>query len=95
MPEAFAIPEDRIKPWGTGHAVLSCAGRISGPFAVINADDFYGRNAFSKIYSFLSNVRDDDKYNYTMVDISWKTLTDMVQLQGVFVQLIKMNILSV
>lgn len=77
VPEAFAIPEDRIKPWGTGHAVLSCAGRISGPFAVINADDFYGRNAFSKIYSFLSNVRDDDKYNYTMVGyILENTLTD-------------------
>lgn len=47
------IPDDRIKPWGTAHAVLCCKGAVSGPFAVINADDFYGRDAFEKANKFL------------------------------------------
>ncbi len=47
------IPEDRVKPWGTAHAVLCCKGAVNGPFAVINADDFYGRDAFEKAGDFL------------------------------------------
>ena len=46
LPENFSIPEGRIKPWGTGHAILCCKGVIDGPFAVINADDYYGKQAF-------------------------------------------------
>ncbi len=46
LPEGFATPPDREKPWGTGHAVLCCRAAVSGPFAVINADDFYGRASF-------------------------------------------------
>ena len=42
IPEGFEVPEGRVKPWGTGHAVLSCIDEIDGPFAVINADDYYG-----------------------------------------------------
>lgn len=49
------IPEDRVKPWGTAHAVLCCKGTVTEPFAVINADDFYGRDSFQKAYDFLIN----------------------------------------
>ena len=67
IPEGFSVPEGRVKPWGTGHAVLSAASEIDGPFAVINADDYYGRDAFKKIYDFLSTTEDDEKYRYVMV----------------------------
>ena len=67
IPEGFQVPEGRVKPWGTGHAVLSCAEVIDGPFVVINADDYYGVHAFQEIYDFLSTHQDDDKYRYTMV----------------------------
>ena len=49
IPQGFAVPEGRVKPWGTAHAVLSCIDEVDGPFAVINADDYYGRDAFQKI----------------------------------------------
>lgn len=67
IPEGFVVPEERIKPWGTGHAVWSCKEVVDGPFAVINADDYYGRDAFVKIYNYLANTTDDEKYRYTMV----------------------------
>lgn len=67
IPEGFEVPEGRVKPWGTAHAVLSCIDQIDGPFAVINADDYYGKEAFGLIYDYLSNHQDDDKYRYTMV----------------------------
>ena len=67
LPEGFEVPEGRVKPWGTAHAVLSCMDVVDGPFAVINADDYYGRDAFQKIYDFLSTHEDDDKYRYAMV----------------------------
>ena len=54
LPEGFSIPEGRTKPWGTAHAVLCAKDQISTPFAVINADDFYGRTAFETIHDFLS-----------------------------------------
>lgn len=63
IPEGFEIPEGRVKPWGTGHAVLAARNKVSGPFAVINADDYYGPSAFEKIYEYLSA---DDK-SYCMV----------------------------
>ena len=46
IPEGYEVPEGRVKPWGTGHAVLSCINEIDGPFVVINADDYYGKEAF-------------------------------------------------
>ena len=67
IPDGYAVPEGRIKPWGTAHAVLSCIDQIDGPFAVINADDYYGQEAFQLIYDYLSSHQDDDKYRYTMV----------------------------
>ena len=54
LPEGYAVPEGRTRPWGTGHAVLCAADHIDGPFAVINADDFYGRDAFRAACAFLS-----------------------------------------
>jgi NDP-sugar pyrophosphorylase family protein len=54
MPAAAAVPAGRQKPWGTGHAVLSCAGAILEPFAVINADDFYGRESYAAVAGFLA-----------------------------------------
>jgi NDP-sugar pyrophosphorylase family protein len=57
LPEGYSVPEGRVKPWGTGHAVLCCRGVVDGPFAVINADDFYGRAAYEAMYDFLSKER--------------------------------------
>ena len=57
LPEGYSVPEGRVKPWGTGHAVLCCRGIVDGPFAVINADDFYGRTAYEEMYAFLSTER--------------------------------------
>ena len=62
LPEGYAVPPQRKKPWGTAHAVLCAAGAIDGPFAVINADDFYGRGAFETIYSFLAEDRPDTEH---------------------------------
>ncbi len=67
IPEGFEVPADRVKPWGTAHAVLSAKDEIDGPFAVINADDYYGREAFEKIYQYLQSHEDDEKYRYAMV----------------------------
>ena len=67
VPEDFIIPKGRVKPWGTGHAVLCATDDIDGPCAVINADDYYGREAFELIYKYLTTHQDDDKYRYTMV----------------------------
>ncbi len=67
IPEGYEVPEGRTKPWGTAHAVLSCIDQVDGPFAVINADDYYGAEAFRLIYDYLESHPDDDKYRYTMV----------------------------
>ncbi len=56
LPAGFSVPEGREKPWGTGHAILAAKDAIDTPFAVINADDFYGRDAYAKIGAFLSAV---------------------------------------
>ena len=77
IPEGFCVPEGRMKPWGTAHAVLSCIQDIDGPFAVINADDYYGQDAFRLIYDYLSTHEDDDKYRYTMIGYKLgNTVTD-------------------
>lgn len=67
LPDGYEVPDGRVKPWGTAHAVLCCKDVIDGPFAVINADDYYGRNAFQKIYDYLVTHEDDGKYRYAMV----------------------------
>lgn len=78
LPEGYDIPEGRVKPWGTGHAILCCQEVIDGPFAVINADDYYGRTAFQAIYNQLTRVSDDEnKYQYAMVGYElYNTLTE-------------------
>ena len=77
IPESIQIPEGRVKPWGTSHAIYAARDKINGPFAVINADDFYGATSFNKIYDFLANTRDDDKYRYAMVGYKIEnTVTD-------------------
>ncbi|MCF2555515.1 nucleotidyltransferase family protein [Faecalicatena contorta] len=77
IPEGYEVPEGRVKPWGTAHAVLSCIDQIDGPFAVINADDYYGKEAFQLIYDYLASHQDDDKYRYTMVGYELgNTVTD-------------------
>ena len=77
LPEGFDVPEGRVKPWGTGHAVLSAREKIDAPFAVINADDFYGREAFQKIAAFLQKEQNDEKAHWTMVGYHLKnTLTE-------------------
>ena len=68
LPEGFSVPEGRVKPWGTSHAVLCAAEAVDGaPFAAINADDYYGKTAYQNIYRFLENAQDSDKYAYCMV----------------------------
>ena len=67
LPDGFTVPEGRVKPWGTAHAVLSCLSVVDGPFAVINADDYYGQQAFQMIYDYLASHEDTDRYQYTMV----------------------------
>ena len=62
LPEGYSVPEGRIKPWGTGHAVACCQGVVDGPFAVINSDDFYGRTAYSALYDFLSADRPENEH---------------------------------
>ena len=77
LPEGYCVPEGRVKPWGTGHAVLSCLGTLDAPFAVINADDYYGSHAFQMIYDFLTTHEDDEKYHYLMVGyVLENTLTE-------------------
>ncbi|MCL5103314.1 MAG: nucleotidyltransferase [Armatimonadetes bacterium] len=68
LPAGFSVPEGRVKPWGTGHAVLSCKGAVSTPFAVINADDYYGAAAFQLMGDYLRQARDQDGvYDYCLV----------------------------
>ena len=69
LPEGIVIPPERgAKPWGTGHAILCAREEIGeAPFAVINADDYYGKSAFKAIFKELSQAKDDEKYHYCMV----------------------------
>ncbi len=77
IPAGYQVPEGRVKPWGTCHAVLSARKLIDGSFAVINADDYYGPGAFQTIYDYLENAKDDEKYRYCMVGYQLeKTLTE-------------------
>lgn len=77
LPDDLSAPAGREKPLGTGHAVWCAGDLLDVPFAVINADDFYGADAFQKMYDFLSQTEDDDKYRYCMVGYKVEnTLTD-------------------
>ena len=75
IPEGIKVPEGREKPWGTTHALLACRNIVKGPFAICNADDFYGKDAYRVIYNYLKNEISDD--NYGMVGyLCNNTLTD-------------------
>ena len=79
LPEGFTVPEIRgAKPWGTGHAVLCAAKEIDGaPFAVVNADDYYGKSAYKTIFNALSNAQDGEKADWCMVGYQLgNTVTD-------------------
>ena len=78
LPEGYTVPEGRTKPWGTSHAVLCAKEAIDGaPFAVINADDYYGKSAFKTIYDALCKAQDGDKFDYCMVGYEvGKTVTE-------------------
>ena len=76
LPAPFHTPEERKKPWGTGHAVLCCRDAIgSSPFCVINADDYYGPGAMKHAYDFLSHAQDDEKHRWMMVGYHLKNTT--------------------
>ena len=78
VPPGISIPAERSKPWGTGHAVLSCKAVVHEPFAVINADDFYGRSAFDAMAGQLRQAQDQPGiYDYSMVGyVLRNTLSD-------------------
>ncbi len=61
IPHNFTVPSGRVKPWGTGQAILACRKLIQEPFAVINADDFYGKDAFQKVHAFLTREEDSSR----------------------------------
>ncbi len=67
LPEGYAVPAERTKPWGTAHAALAARSVVDGPFAVINADDYYGPEAYQKIYDYLASHEDSGVYEYVMV----------------------------
>jgi len=67
LPEGYSAPAERTKPWGTAQAALAARGVVDGPFAIINADDYYGPEAFRLIYDYLSAHPDGSLYEYVMV----------------------------
>lgn len=75
LPEGISVPEGRVKPWGTTHALLALRNVVHEPFAIINADDFYGKDAYRVLYHYLANEITDD--HYAMVGYACKnTLSD-------------------
>ena len=68
LPEGYSVPEERVKPWGTAHAILAARKEVDGPFAVVNADDYYGPEGFKKIYDYLESHPDQPGcYEFAMV----------------------------
>lgn len=68
VPDWFSVPPERVKPWGTAHAVRCCRNVVDSPFAVINADDFYSRNSFEVLYDYLKDAKDQKgKYQFCLV----------------------------
>ena len=77
VPEGFVMDPERVKPWGTTHALQCCKGVVNEPFAVINADDYYGRSAYTTLYEYLTGHQDSEKHPYAMVGYELSnTLTD-------------------
>lgn len=78
IPEGYSVPEGRVKPWGTGHAILSCLGTVKEPFAVINSDDYYGAEAFKEAADWIERTDfDSEILPFSMVGFQLKnTLTE-------------------
>ena len=78
LPAGYTVPEGRTKPWGTSHAILCAKEAIDGaPFAVVNADDYYGKSAYKVIFDYLSKAQDGQQYDYCMVGYHLgKTVTE-------------------
>ena len=77
LPAGFSVPADRVKPWGTAHALLCCKNDVNEPFAAINADDYYGKRAFKVLYDYLKNAKDCAKADFSMVGyLAKNTLTE-------------------
>lgn len=73
LPQGFLPPEGRMKPWGTAHAILSCKAAVNAPFAVINADDFYGAASFELLANYLKEEKSGEAlYNYCLVGFELK-----------------------
>lgn len=66
LPEGFCLPEGRKKPWGTGQAVWACRDVVKEPFAVINADDYYGTEAFEKLHGYLAGLEEGQAFDFCM-----------------------------
>ncbi|MGB7594723.1 MAG: sugar phosphate nucleotidyltransferase [Erysipelotrichaceae bacterium] len=75
IPEGYKVPEGREKPWGTTHALLACRKQVNEPFAIINADDYYGKDSFIQIYKFLKHEVKDNQYGMVAYRLL-NTLTD-------------------
>ncbi len=75
LPKGYSVPAGRAKPWGTSHAILAARDLIDAPFAVINADDYYGPEAFQAIYDYLSTHEDGETYSFAMVGYLLKNTT--------------------
>jgi dTDP-glucose pyrophosphorylase len=67
LPYGYAVPKGRTRPWGTGHAVMAASGETDGPFAVINADDYYGKYAFTAMYNHLLTEQNGDRLHISMI----------------------------
>jgi UTP-glucose-1-phosphate uridylyltransferase len=80
LPDSVAVPKERNKPWGTGHAIMLCQNKIAEPFGVINADDFYGRTSYSLLYNKLKSFPVDEN-NYAM--IGFKLINTLSEYGGV------------
>ncbi len=77
LPLGYTLPENREKPWGTAHAICAVRHVVNSPFAVINADDYYGPSAFSEVYNYLSSEKESNPYPFAMVAYNLKnTLTE-------------------
>lgn len=77
LPEEFRVPEGRVKPWGTSHAIMSCCGVVNEDFIVINSDDFYGRDAFIQAYKFLTNREENNLNEYA--NITYKVANTLTE----------------
>lgn len=77
LPSGFSVPEGRVKPWGTAHALLAARNVVDDAFMVINSDDFYGRSAYRMLFEHFAKLNKDQKYKYAMVGyILENTLTE-------------------